>query len=90
MTGANQAALSFSLSIAASAGSGSKLRWMESSAAVPEHGDAGQIERADMIERADHQQPRVGVQPEHQRLIGRLPVDVLVGQHHALGPVGRA
>ena len=56
-------------------------------AAVPEHGDARQIERADMIERADHQQPRVGVQSQHQRLVGRLPVDVLVGQHHALGPV---
>ena len=59
-------------------------------AAVPEHRDAGQIERADMIERTDHQQSRVGVQSEHERLVGRLPVQVLVSQHHALGAVRRA
>ena len=59
-------------------------------AAVPEHGDARQIERTDMVERADHQQPRIGVQSQRQRLIGRFPVDVLIGEHHALGPVGGA
>src|SRR5262249_40316453 len=29
-------------------------------AAMPEHGDAGQVERADMIERADDEQTRLG------------------------------
>src|SRR4051812_17319623 len=47
-------------------------------AAMPEHGDAGQVERADMVEWPDHQQSRVRVQPQHQRLVGRFPVDVLV------------
>ena len=59
-------------------------------AAMPEHGDAGQIERADMVERADHQQARFGVQAQRQRLVGRLPVEILVSEHHALGAIGGA
>ncbi len=31
-------------------------------AAMPEHGDAGQVERADVIERADDEQSRLGAQ----------------------------
>ena len=53
-------------------------------AAMPEHGDAGQVERADMVERTDHQQSRLGIQPQRQGLIGRFPVDVLISEHHAL------
>jgi hypothetical protein len=56
-------------------------------AAMPEDGDAGQIERADMIERPDDQKPRVRVQSKRHGLIGGFPVNVVIGEHHALGPV---
>jgi hypothetical protein len=74
MTGANHATLSFSFSIAASVGPGSKLRSMENSRVVPQHGDAGQVERADVVERTEHKQPRICIWPEYRRLVGRFPV----------------
>ena len=58
--------------------------------ALPQHRDAGKIERADMIERAGDQQPCIAAEAERQHVIRRFPVDVLVSQHHALRPVGGA
>ncbi len=57
---------------------------------MPEHGEAGQVERADVIERADDEQSRLGAEPQRDRLVRRLPVEIIVREHHALGTIGRA
>ena len=59
-------------------------------AADPKNRHTGQVERADVIKRAGHQQTRVGVQPERDDVIHALPVKVSVGVHHAFRPVGGA
>ena len=43
-----------------------------------------------MIERADHEQAGGTAEPERQDVVGRFPIEVVVGVHHPFGPVGRA
>ena len=58
--------------------------------ADPEHRHAGKIESADVIKRTGHQQTRVGGEPERDDVIHALPIEVIVGVHHAFRPIGRA
>ena len=59
-------------------------------AADPPDGDAGQVEGADMVERADGEEPVPGRHLQRDDVVHALPVEVLVGVHDALGAVRRA
>lgn len=54
--------------------------------AHPQHRDARQVERADVVQRPHHQQLLAGRQPQRDHMVDGFPVEVAVGVHHALGP----
>ena len=56
----------------------------------PQHGDARQVERPDVVERPGHQQAVVLAEAERNHVIDALPVEIIVGVDDALRPVGRA
>ena len=59
MTGASHAAFSRSRFDRGQALRGVEIALDGEHSALPQHGNARQIERADMIERTGHQQPRI-------------------------------
>ena len=90
MTGASQAQVSFSAAIDCKHPLDVEIAVNIKHPADPQHGDAGQIEGTDMVERAGHQQALVAGQPKRDDVIHAFPVEIIVGVHHAFRPIGGA
>ena len=70
--------------------SGVKIAVDVEHAADPQHRHAGQVEGADVVKRAGHQQARVGTERQRDDVIHALPIEIAVGVHDAFRPVGGA